>query len=357
MKNRLNQDSLRRMNDSRVVRLLRNGPMTRRRLQELTGLSWGGVTNTVNRLTRAGFIAPCRAESGPAGGRTPSASALIEYDNLILGTDVNLTGLTGCVMSLTGRVLCEGAAPAELSSPEALTGGLARFMKELMARCPGAGFLAAGISMQGEVDPERGISVSFGGVPGWENVPLRDIIADALGLPVHIAHDPDCMLHACLAEAPAKDALLMRLDTNVGMAVSINGRMITGCGLMEAGHMVVDPAGPVCSCGRRGCLAAYAARCMQGEYSAIEAPLALAVQGLIQLFRPSRVILAGDMMAHAPRFMAGFMEKYSALGCSAEIVMLSDALSAMRGAALIAADAATDDLDINEETDSGGDEP
>jgi len=199
--------------------------------------------------------------------------------------------------------------------------------------------------------------VSFGGVPGWENVPLRDIIADALGLPVHIAHDPDCMLHACLAEAPAKDALLMRLDTNVGMAVSINGRMITGCGLMEAGHMVVDPAGPVCSCGRRGCLAAYAARCMQGEYSAIEAPLALAVQGLIQLFRPSRVILAGDMMAHAPRFMAGFMEKYSALGCSAEIVMLSDALSAMRGAALIAADAATDDLDINEETDSGGDEP
>jgi len=356
MKTAVNQDEVRRLNDIRVLEALMRGPLTRRELQSMTALSWGGITNTVNRLIEAGYIVEKRSQNRGCG-RTPAAASLTEEDNFILGIDVNHTGLTGCVTALTGSIISEHAARADFSSPAALMACIEAFIDGILQPLQTRHIMVLGLSMQGEVDIHTGISLRLPQCPGWENMPIRDALSRRFGMDVHIAHDPDCMLHACLAEAPAKDALLMRLDTNVGMAVSINGRMITGCGLMEAGHMVVDPAGPVCSCGRRGCLAAYAARCMQGEYSAIEAPLALAVQGLIQLFRPSRVILAGDMMAHAPRFMAGFMEKYSALGCSAEIVMLSDALSAMRGAALIAADAATDDLDINEETDSGGDEP
>ena len=352
MQSTANQDNRRRMNDSRVISMLRKGPLTRRELQQLTALSWGGVTNTVNRLIESGYIKEEKAPAHKSSGRTPGRLFLTEDDNLVAGIDVNMTGLTGCVMNLSGEILWEDSSPADHSSKEALLECITAFASALIARRPSARFLAAGISMQGEVDQENGVSVKLSQVPQWHNVPLRDIMQRMLNIPVWVAHDPDCMLHACMAETGVKDAVLLRLDENVGMAAAVSGRMITGCGLMEAGHMVIDPSGPRCRCGLNGCLTAYVAQCERSgspeAFAALAEPLAVTIHNLIQIFRPEKVVLAGDLMISRDKFVPGLERAFARISPHpfAAVEIISDARGAMRGAALIAAENAIENIDI-----------
>jgi len=131
MKTAVNQDEVRRLNDIRVLEALMRGPLTRRELQSMTALSWGGITNTVNRLIEAGYIVEKRSQNRGCG-RTPAAASLTEEDNFILGIDVNHTGLTGCVTALTGSIISEHAARADFSSPAALMACIEAFIDGIL---------------------------------------------------------------------------------------------------------------------------------------------------------------------------------------------------------------------------------
>lgn len=351
MKTAINQDEVRRANDARVMQELMKGPLTRRELQAATGLSWGGITNTVNRLTQAGFISEKR--SGSRGcGRKPALAAICEDNNYIIGIDVNHTGLTGCVTALNGSIISEYSAEADFSSPAALTACIEAFIHGIIDGHSNRRILALGVSMQGEVDTVNGISLRLPQCAGWENVPIRDILADKFGTPVFVAHDPDCMLHAYMAGKDVKNAVLMRLDRSIGLAVSLNGDILRGPGILEAAHMVIDPNGPLCSCGRHGCLNAYVAGCADtGSFDILAGPLALTTHNLVQLFRPEVIVLAGALMERGGIFMDSFMENFRKISCHADRVRIEtvcDARSAMRGAALTAAEGAVNALDIRE---------
>lgn len=352
MKTVNNQDEVRRANDSRIIEALMNGPMTRRELQKAASLSWGGITNTVNRLIDAGYITEQRCQ-GSRCGRTPAMAALREDDNLIVGIDVNHTGLTGCVTALTGKILSEYSAEADFSSPAALIDSIESFVEATLSGLSGKHVLTLGVSMQGEVDVNSGISLRLPQCAGWQDVALRDILAKRFGLNVYIAHDPDCMLHAYLSSSGMQDAILMRLDSSVGLAVSVGGRLIQGAGLMEAAHMIIDPHGPECRCGMRGCLNAYVAACNKPEgYAALAGPLAVAIHNIVQLFRPKTVVFAGELMEHADMFMDKFRNIFAEISCHSgkvDIQTISHAQLAMRGAALIASECAVRALDIREE--------
>ena len=355
MKNSVNNESLRRANDMRVLSLLRSGAKTRRELQSVTSLSWGGITNAVNRLTAAGYIVEIRSEKQCAAGRTPSAIALRDDDNLIIALDVNRTGLSGCLMSLSGCIVCESVAEADYSSKEALLECIYGAIKKLTDMRPGARFMAAGISMQGEVDVEKGVSAKLYDVPGWSDVPLCSIISGRFGIPAYIAHDPDCMLHAYIADTGLSDGILLRLDTDIGMAVCISGKMLTGCGLLEIGHTKTAADGPECRCGMRGCLAAYLAT---GDHAEAARQLALTLHNLIQLFRPAAIVLTGRLLLDDSGFSDMIRRELAAVSMHGTIAIdtLSDTRGAMRGAGLIAADRLLTELDILKTDQTGGDE-
>ncbi len=340
-----NASVMRSSNDIRVISLLRGGPLTRRELQQHTSLSWGGITNTVNRLADAGFIKEHKSETRQISGRTPCRVSLREDDNLVIGLDVNSTGLTGCVMSLTGKTLSKKSAVSDYSSAGGLLNAIDRLLASLISDYPDARYIAAGISMQGEVDSANGISVRLSQVDGWENIPLCKIISEKFGFPVYIAHDPDCMLHSCITDSGVTNGILLRIDTAIGMAAVVSGRMLTGCGLLEAGHMITDPNGPVCTCGAKGCLSAYLKK---GTVSEIAEQLSNAVHNLIQLFRPDTLILTGELVEKHPEFISEFNAAFKKLPyhVNTDIITLSDTHSAMKGAALIAADNALNSIDI-----------
>lgn len=126
-----------------------------------------------------------------------------------------------------------------------------------MEQCVGAG-----VGVPGTVDRTRGI-VRYSNNIKWENVALTEEFSKYLPVPVQIANDADC---AALGEAVAgagrecQDVIMLTLGTGVGGGIILDGKIYEGRrpGGSEIGHMVIVEDGELCTCGRRGCLEAYA---------------------------------------------------------------------------------------------------
>ena len=351
MKQFVGQNTMRRVNCANMLELIRTcGPMTRRQIEAATGLSWGGVTNVVNRLISAGYVVERKASPGASGGRTPGALEVNGGDYWTLGLDVNDTGLSACLLNLKGEMIAEFAAQADFSHPDALLAGIYALIERILAQYASRKILAISISMQGEVDGRTGLSIRLPQCPGWENVPLKAIMEDRFGLETIIAHDPDCMLNFYLSRSEEQNVVLLRLDRSVGMAAALHGKILYGSGMWEAAHMIVEPDGPLCRCGRRGCLETYVKACgMGGEVSRtalrqLARPLASAVVTLVRLLRPETLILCGELMKYQEHFGAYFTEAAGENGV--EIRTVADARSAMEGAALLAARQAIRSIEI-----------
>ncbi len=121
---------------------------------------------------------------------------------------------------------------------------------------------AVGVSFGGPVDFMRGIVRLSHHVPGWEEVPLRQLVEVEFGAPAAVDNDANCgalgewRYAAGRAESGAPSLLYMTVSTGIGGGWVIGGQVYRGADGMagEIGHVTVDPAGPVCVCGRRGCL-------------------------------------------------------------------------------------------------------
>ncbi|MBD2561929.1 MULTISPECIES: ROK family protein [Nostoc] len=118
---------------------------------------------------------------------------------------------------------------------------------------------AIGVSFGGPVDASTGMVRLSHHVAGWENIPLKGLLEDEFGVSVGVDNDANV---AALGEhrfgaGQGYDSLFyITVSTGVGGGWILNGQPWRGVGGMagEIGHMVVDPAGPVCLCGKRGCV-------------------------------------------------------------------------------------------------------
>lgn len=121
--------------------------------------------------------------------------------------------------------------------------------------------LSVGAGAPGPVDQEAGILLYAPNLPGCENIPLREYLEQALSLPVHLGNDANA---AALAEwrwghgQGLEHIVYLTIGTGIGGGIIIDGHLLLGHrGLGgELGHIIVEPNGPKCICGGRGCLAA-----------------------------------------------------------------------------------------------------
>ncbi len=135
-------------------------------------------------------------------------------------------------------------------------------MIEGLAANAGKPIAAVGVGAPGLVD-RSGVLRAAPNLVGVNEMPLRDELAERLRLPVTVDNDATCALEAewrLGAIVGATDALLVTLGTGIGGAVVAGGQLQRGANgfMSEPGHMVVDPNGPPCVCGRRGCWERYA---------------------------------------------------------------------------------------------------
>ncbi|HEX5366066.1 MAG TPA: ROK family protein [Acidimicrobiales bacterium] len=116
---------------------------------------------------------------------------------------------------------------------------------------------AVGVGIAGLVD-RQGVLRVGPHLPGLLDVPIGDEIDARVGLPVRVDNDATCAAwgeHVAGASRGARDVLLVTLGTGIGGGVIADGELVRGAHGFggEVGHMVVDPGGPACPCGRHGC--------------------------------------------------------------------------------------------------------
>jgi glucokinase len=178
----------------------------------------------------------------------------------ILGVDLGGTQIRACLADMEGNILRqarqstlarEGLQPVLGRIKETITKVLRDINREEV--------LGIGIASPGPLDPRTGVVIAPPNLPGWDNVPLRDIISQEFGLPVFVNNDANL---AGLAEyrfgagQGASDMVYLTISTGLGGGIICNGQLLLGAhGLAgEPGHATVDSAGPRCNCGNVGCL-------------------------------------------------------------------------------------------------------
>ncbi|WP_199552216.1 ROK family protein [Streptomyces sp. N35] len=184
----------------------------------------------------------------------------------VIALDVGGTGMKAALVGADGALLHEARRrTGRERGAQAVIESILDFAAELRAygeQKYGQRAEAAGVAIPGIVDTERGIAL-FAANLGWENVPLRDLLHERLGIPVALGHD---VRTGGLAEGRigagrgAARFLFLPLGTGIAGAIGIDGVIEPGAhgSAGEIGHIVVRPGGTPCGCRQRGCLERYA---------------------------------------------------------------------------------------------------
>jgi glucokinase len=173
-----------------------------------------------------------------------------------VGIDLGGTSIKAGVVTQGGEVLDErNYEPGFARGPQAVLDTLADIFKEL------GGGERLGIGVPGLLDRARGHLIASPNLPGFVDLPVKHELARRTGLApenVHVENDANAAALGELwlgAGRGERDALLVTLGTGVGGGLILNGELYAGAGMAgEVGHIVVDPDGPPCGCGKRGCV-------------------------------------------------------------------------------------------------------
>jgi glucokinase len=146
--------------------------------------------------------------------------------------------------------------------PERLFTALLGLIETVAGEVPGGVPARCGVGCGGPME-NHGELVSPLNIPAWRRFPLRDRLATALGVPVHVDNDAKALALGegwCGAAQGAPDYIAMVVSTGVGGGIVLDGRLLDGASgnAGHIGHVVVEPDGRACECGGRGCLEAEA---------------------------------------------------------------------------------------------------
>ena len=198
----------------------------------------------------------------PSSATDPSSdpASSLGAGSLLAGIDIGGTKCLGLCLAMDGSVVVEERTPTPKGA-ENLCDTVAAVVEALAANA-GAPIGAVGVGAPGLVDRD-GVLRAAPNLIGVAEMPIRDMLVERLGVPVTVDNDATCATEAEWrhgAATGASDALLITLGTGIGGGVVSGGELQRGANgfMSEPGHMVVDPNGPPCVCGRRGCWERYA---------------------------------------------------------------------------------------------------
>jgi glucokinase len=183
-----------------------------------------------------------------------------------LGLDLGGTNLKWAVVERAAdgwRTVDSGQVATDAhEGPDAVVGRMAATARAAIDAWPGTS--TVGIGVPGLYDPQTGATRFLVNVPGeWAGRPVAAPVSAALGLPVALVNDARAFGLAELrlgAGRGASSIVGLTLGTGVGGVVAVDGRVVEGHDgtAGEIGHQTLDPDGPPCGCGNRGCLEALA---------------------------------------------------------------------------------------------------
>jgi predicted NBD/HSP70 family sugar kinase len=230
---------------------------SRLELAASTGLS----VATVSRITRDLLRRKVLLEvEGPraALGRPTGGLELNGDSGRVLGISLLYPEIHLLILNLRGEILKEVNEP--ISWNKGPSGVLQPLRKAVQSFTRGTSRISAvGLALPGHWDPVTGVSISYPRVPQWRDVPIREHLQDWAGVPAAvIGYAPAMAVAEQATRVPAEPRNLITVEVaeNIAMGAIVNGEVLTGASgnAGELGHIPVDPSGPVCYCGAKGCL-------------------------------------------------------------------------------------------------------
>lgn len=300
--------------------ILDHGPVARSTVARLTGLSPASVTGHVGQLLARGLVRESAETAGPRGLGRPHIPVEIDTGRyLVAGAHIAVAHSTVSLMDLRGRIVAEERQPHRTTDPHRLLAGLAERIPRLVAaRAAGRIVPALGVATGHRVDPLAGMIVEHP-LLGWRDVPVRDILSAATGLPVHVDSHSRALARAeqMFGEASTRASMvLLFIGAVVDAAFATEGAMHRGprSGAGSIAHLPLGAGGSggaePCSCGRSGCL--------QSEVSERAMVRRAAEQGLlVTSFRE----LLDQALAGEARAVALFRRRAGLVGRAAALLL------------------------------------
>jgi predicted NBD/HSP70 family sugar kinase len=327
--------SLRELNRLRIVDFLRiNGTASRAELARRTGLSRSTVSTLVSDLQRRGIVVEQPGQFA-GEGQPGRPAALLQLDpaaGAAIGVDFDHDRVRVAVSDLSRIVLAEASTRFDVDHDAVGALDLAADLVEQLLDDVDIGrdrVLGTGMALAGPIDHERGALHNSTVLPGWAEVDAGAELGRRVGTTVYVDNDANL---GALAEVTlgagrrARFAAYVQVGSGVGAGIVVDGSPYRGARgtAGEIGHVVVDPQGPLCRCGNRGCLETVASTgalqalvsASRGHELTVQEMIAEAlngdagcrraitdagrvvgsvVAGLVNLFSPEMVVVGGDL--------------------------------------------------------------
>ena len=258
-----NRELIRAINRSHVLNTVKShGPIGRADIARRTGLSPATVTSISAKLISQGLILE-KAAGDSSGGRPPILLVINPQGGYVVGIKLTETHAVCALTDLEALVIAKSSMPLSGHDPEKVVDDLTQMVTSFIReqKIAKKQLLGVGIGLAGIVDAEDGV-LRQSPIYGWDNVPLRDMLQSKLRIPVYIENDVNTLTltERWFGHGQGVDNFLtVTVGRGVGLGIVINGQFYRGQkgGAGEFGHMTIDPEGPLCACGKHGCLEAY----------------------------------------------------------------------------------------------------
>jgi predicted NBD/HSP70 family sugar kinase len=286
-----------RANRSTVLRATRwHGPVSRRQLSEITGLGSATVFSIVDELTTMGLLADDGIGES-TGGRKPTLYRFNPEAFYAVGVDVGGMGhLRTALTDLDGNVLSRVISQIPVDA-------LPDLLIERIATATDQAIMEAGV----EKKNIKGVGVAMNG----KTVPLAQMITDEIGITGYVVNHSNAIPLGekwCGAGRDLETFVCVNVGVNVGAGMILDGKLYTGSTHLagQLGHTVVDENGPLCWCGKHGCMGtiaggdAIAKRVIRDIRLGASSSICSLVNGRLDLVRPAviaQAAAAGDPYA------------------------------------------------------------
>ncbi len=315
------------MNEAVILGVIHEqGPIARTDIAGITSLSPATVTGITAVLIGQGLVFEQELAQS-TGGRPPVLLSINRDAGCVIGIKLTESQIIAALTDLGGETLTARTVGFVSRHPDDVLDVIADVVEELCAGIAGRRFYGVGIGLAGAIDRRAGVC-RFSPFLHWRDLPLRALLESRLNAPVVIENDVSALT---LAErwfgsgAGLSDFVVVTLGRGVGLGMVLDGRLYRGGKGAggEFGHLSVDENGPLCDCGKRGCLEALvgeqalanqlagalgkstsladgAERARMGDAVALAIfeqagrTLGVALAGIVNLLNPTKIIVGGE---------------------------------------------------------------
>jgi len=259
-----NKQLIKELNRAIVINTILNyGPVSRTRISEITDLGLSTVSNIVADLIKRELIYETGEEESSGGRR----AILLEFncnDRFVLGIKIGLDGIIIGLVNMKSKILGQHFIPSPVKSSEKIVlEVLIKAIRDLINKkhIQAEKIVGCGIGISGLVNQKEGILV-FSKILGWKKIRFKELLEKEFNFPIFIDKDVNTLTLAEKRFGVGKkinNFICITIGKGVGAGIVIKGDIYHGSygGAGDFGHIIIDKDGPLCYCGKRGCLETF----------------------------------------------------------------------------------------------------